>query len=147
MYGTHRQHLLELKRRATKLIPSIRHLSYPERLQEMKLYSLEQRRLRGDLIETFKIMKGLEGITSTKLFTLNTQRHRGRGHNYKLYKSSALKKGLNCRKNFFSIRAISEWNNLPETVVEAKTTNQFKTQLDKFWCKSENGYGVKKADA
>ena len=40
--------------RATKLIPCIRHLSYADRLKETKLYSLEQRRLREDLIETFK---------------------------------------------------------------------------------------------
>ena len=54
--------LEKVQRRATKLIPSIRHMSYPERLQATKLYSLEQRRVRGDMIETFKILNGLEGM-------------------------------------------------------------------------------------
>ena len=135
--------LEKVQRRATKLIPSIRHMSYPERLQATKLYSLEQRRVRGDMIETFKILNGLEGIEKSKLFKTNLhQTNRGRGHSYKLYKP-ALCKGLNCRSSFFSIRVISEWNNLPARVVESKTTNQFKGQLDKF-CK-ESGYGAKKA--
>ena len=60
--------LEKVQRRATKLIPSIRHMSYPERLQATKLYSLEQRRVRGDMIETFKILNGLEGIEKSKLF-------------------------------------------------------------------------------
>ena len=134
--------LEKVQRRATKLIPSIRHLSYTERLRATKLYSLEQRRTRGDLIETFKIMNGLEGIEKSKLFKTNPQNDRGRGHSYKLYKS-APKKGLNCRSNFFSVRVISCWNKLPARVVEAKTTNQFKNQLDKYW--NEIGYGVIKA--
>jgi len=133
--------LEKVQRRATKIIPGIRHLSYPERLQQMGLYSLETRRLRGDLIETFKIMNGLEGIEKTRMFTINPHT-RSRGHSFKLFKP-ALKKGLNCRKNFFSNRVISTWNSLPGTVVQAKTTNQFKNRLDGYW--SEYGYGVIKA--
>ena len=55
--------LEEVQRRATELILSIRFMSYPERLQATKLYanSLEQRRVQRDLIETFKILNGLEG--------------------------------------------------------------------------------------
>ena len=65
-----------------------------------------------------------------------------RGHKDKLFKP-ALKKGLNIRKNFFSVKVISEWNSLPAYVVEAATTNIFKNKLDAYW--SEKGYGVKKA--
>ena len=133
--------LEKVQRRATKLIPSIRHMSYPERLQATKLYSLEQRRVRGDIIETFKTLNGLEDIEKSKLFKTNPhQIARGRGHSYKLYKQAICKR-LNCRSSFFSIRVISEWNNLPARVVES--TNQFKGQLDKFW--KESGYRAIKA--
>ena len=134
--------LEKVQRRATKLIPCIRHLSYVDRLKETKLYSLEQRRLRGDLIETFKILNDLEGINKGKLFNTNPHHDKNRGHCFKLYKE-ALKKGLNCRSKFFSVRVVSTWNNLPARVVEVKTMNQFKNQLDNYW--NENGYGVIKA--
>ena len=116
--------------------PSIRHISYHERLQTTKLYSLEQRKVRGDMIETFKILNGFEGKEKLKLFKTNPhQTEWGRGHSYKLYKPW-LCKGLNCRSCFFSIRVILEWNNFPARVVESKTTNQFKGQLGKVWKES-----------
>jgi transposase-like protein len=44
-------------RRATKQVPSLKQLSY--RLRKLKMPTLKYRRLRGDMIETFKIVKGI----------------------------------------------------------------------------------------
>ena len=82
-------------------------------------------------------MNGLEDIKPEELFT-KSHNTGTRGHNYKLFKKQ-LHKGLNLRKFFFSQRVIDTWNNLPEDVVNVKTTNQFKGKIDKFW--SKNGYG------
>ena len=49
--------LERVQRRVTKMIPSLREKSYEERLKELNLFPLTQRRLRGDLIQVFKIMK------------------------------------------------------------------------------------------
>ena len=50
--------LEKIQRRATKLIPELRDLTYEERLKECGLTTLETRRLRGDQIEVFKILNG-----------------------------------------------------------------------------------------
>ena len=54
--------LERIQRRATKIIPKLRDLSYEERLKECGLTTLETRRLRGDQIEVFKILNGYEKL-------------------------------------------------------------------------------------
>ena len=70
------------------------HLSYHERLKYLNLTTLELKRHRGDLIETFKILKGLEGNPSNSPFKQNT--YVIRGNSLKLNK---LRSWLNTRYN------------------------------------------------
>ena len=77
------------------------------------------RRVRGDLIETYKILTGKENVDSSKFFVLNHGSHNLRGHRLKLYKSRSR---LNTRKFFYSHRVVEVWNSLPDNVVEAETT-------------------------
>ena len=62
-YYTKDKHLLEkVQHRFTRLFPDLRKLDYYKRLEYLKLWSLEERRNRADLIEAFKLLKGLTGV-------------------------------------------------------------------------------------
>jgi len=58
-------------------------LSYEERLERLGLFSLEIRRLRGDLIEVYKIMRGIDRVDSQTLFP-RVVTSRTRGHRFKV---------------------------------------------------------------
>ena len=74
-----------VQRRATRLIPGLARLSYEERLKETELYTLERRWLRGDMIEMFKIMKGVDKISEDELFN-RVDSDRTRGHSLRVKK-------------------------------------------------------------
>ena len=62
----------KIQRRATKLVPGLKKLSYEERLMKLKLFTLEERRIRGDMILLYKMFHGHVDFNPNKLFTVNT---------------------------------------------------------------------------
>ena len=120
--------LEKVQRRATKMIEECKGLIYADRLAATGLISLEDRRTRGDLIEAFKMTKGLSKVDYRSFFKLN-QNSRTRGHKYKFEKCRSK---LDIRKYFFSQRVVNEWNNLPASVLEAESVNGFKNRYDKY---------------
>ena len=112
------------------MIEECRGLNYEDRLEITGLTSLEDRRNRGDLIEVFKMIKGLNKIDYRNYFTI-VQSRRTRGHRYKIEKSRSK---TNIRKNLFSQRVVNEWNALPENPVrvESDSVNSFKNKYDKL---------------
>ncbi|MEW8547929.1 MAG: reverse transcriptase family protein, partial [Candidatus Thiodiazotropha sp.] len=118
-----------VQRRATRLVKSISHMSYENRLRELGLPTLEYRRLRADMVQVYKILNGIDKIDVDKLFTMASHR-RTRGHSLKLFKPRAR---LNTRRQSFSNRIVDTWNLLPETVVRAPSLNSFKSRLNIHW--------------
>ena len=68
----------------TQLVGTLRKKPYEERLRVLKLITLEKRRLRGDLIETYKIITKKENINPTQFFQFAETGHDLRGHSLKL---------------------------------------------------------------
>ena len=124
------QKLLEgVQRRATKLIPTIKDLSYEQRLVNLGLPSLQYRRARADMIQVYKIVHGMDRIDPTIFFEL-VKDFKTRGHKYKLCKPRCR---TSFRRHTFSNRVVDTWNSLPAEIVEAPDINSFKSQLNTFW--------------
>ena len=116
-----------VQRRATKIVPECKDMNYPQRLKHLKLFSLKGRRLRGDLIQMYKIFHDLDEVDKGILPMANYEGTRNQGN--KLYRRYSKN---NMRKHTFTNRIVEEWNSLPKEVKEAPTLNTFKNRLDKI---------------
>ena len=124
-----------VQRRASRMIPGLGKLSYKDRLKAIKLPTLQYRRYRGDMIETYKLTHGLYEENISRNF-INNYRDSApgerafRSHKYTFRKESCKK---DIRKFFFKNRITEQWNNLPVAIVDAPSLNSFKRRLDKLW--------------
>ena len=120
--------LESIQRRFTRLVNDIGTLPYGKRLEQMNLTTLGERRIRGDLIETFKMVNGIVDY-GKNVFRLSRS-----GNNIisKLKLSCNNRKISNLRSSFLPDRIKNYWNRLPKFVKLSKTVNEFKSQLDIF---------------
>ena len=111
------------------MIPRLKNKPYEERLKELNLFSLEKRRMRGDLIEMFKIIKGFDNINTEDYITFDRSNITRRRHSFKI---TGKRFTSNEAKHFFFNRIVNVWNSLPANVVDSKTITTFKNRLDKY---------------
>ena len=123
----HIRNLERVQQRATKLIPALRHLTYPQRLRRLGLPTLEYRRLRQDLLTTFVSLTRSDSLNHNEILPPLQQTHTTRGHRLRLTKertrTTAYGHGLRHR-------IVNDWNKLPENVIASTSINMFKSRLN-----------------
>ena len=128
--------LENVQRRATKMVPGLSNLSYEDRLRKLKLPTLSYRRLRGDMIECYKLLNNKYYFNEEDILRLN-HGSSTRGNSMKLCKFRAR---LDIRKFSFSNRVVNIWNSLPDCVITAGTIFTFESRLDRYWKNQELVY-------
>ena len=123
-----------VQRRAVRQISGLKGSSYEEKLEELGLESLVDRRKRLDLIQTYKIINGVDNVNKDNWFRLtdNTSLRQIRlsSHPHNLVRQIVSRTDV--RNNSFSQRVINNWNNLPDHVKNSRNVYQFKKNYSRF---------------
>ena len=90
------------------------------------MFSVEKRRLWGDLMAVYSFLMGGSGGGRADLLSLGTS-GRTRGNGMKLHEG---KFRLDIRRRFFTEKVVGHWNRLPREVVMAPSLSEFKEGLD-----------------
>jgi hypothetical protein len=131
--------LEDVQKRATKLVPQLRDMCYEERLLNLGLTSLEDRRMRGDMIQMFKIERRINRVELSRKCEDERPVMDGEGPACSVIarRRSSIRiqkefvKKCTVRERCFINRVADPWNELSNHVVGAKSVNIFKARYDK----------------
>ena len=128
-YNVADKELLEqVQKRAVKMISNLQG-TYEQKLKVLGLATLEESRVRGDMIEMYKMMTGKNQVDFRNWFQLAPVRDGAVNTGYLNVVEPPLCRD-NVRRNFFSQRCPRVWNALPDTIKMASTVNSFKAAYD-----------------
>ena len=103
-------------------------MPYATRLSRLGITSLSERRERGDLIQVFKIFNQIEEVELCRFPTFKTDLNT-RGHSMRFSREIC---SSDRRQNFLINRIANRWNELSQEVIESKTVDEFKINLDRY---------------
>ena len=123
--------LEKVQRRALNMVCGLHGRTYEGKLKEVGLTTLAERRLRGDMIQVWKWIHK-KSVMDPQLFSMVTtaQQSRVTRHTTKSLNIMKPKARLEIRKNFFTVRAVDDWNKLPAKVQNMQNIMDFKIAYD-----------------
>ena len=129
-----------VQKRAVRCVQGL-YGSYEDKLSQLKLPSLIDRRLRGDLIQTYKIINKIDNVDPNKWFQFSNESQRPLRSNVTVEDDGNVNQRLTLipqrsngeiRRNFFSNRVVAPWNILPDSLKTVGSTNAFKNGYDQL---------------
>ena len=128
--------LEDVQQRAVRMISGLHSQTYQDRLLELGMTTLEERRVRGDMLQTWKILHGhdnvKEGTWFSRLSATAVRETRASSAPYTLEQRRV---NTDLRRQMFGYRVVRRWNNLPLHIRDATSVNDFKSKYD-MWVKA-----------
>jgi hypothetical protein len=123
--------LEKVQRRAVRMVSGLKSRDYEDRLRELNLTTLEERRHRADMLQMYKIVHAGDSLDKATWFRPHTEAARTRLRADPLNVRPNHGR-LEIRRNFFSVRAGDCWNAVPAHIKRARTAVNFKNAYAKF---------------
>ena len=111
------------------MIPEIRNHSYSQWLKDLNLISLEQRRLRGQLIEAFQYLRRFNNVRARGLFDSEFNDRTRNNEEKSIVKCF----NTSIAQHFYPIKITTTWDALPSDIVSSRTVDTFNNRLDQHW--------------
>ena len=128
------QVLAKVQIKAINMISGLTGTTYTDKLKELGIHSLYDRRVRFDMIQTYKIINRVKNVESSTWFQLvyPTRTTTTRQSAYHL-NIQPKRSNLEIRSQFFSNRVVEGWNKLPNNIKDAPNLKKFKILYDQTW--------------
>ena len=129
-----KEKLEKIQRRAVNMVAGLKGKTYSDKLKELNLTTLGERRDRGDMIQTFRIVQGIDNVDVGTWFHMANGRDREGAVNTRQHgDTTRLAEGhgrYENRRNYFSQRVPSRWNMLPQATRQQSSVLTFKAAYD-----------------
>jgi len=124
--------LERVQERAVKMVSGLRTHTYEDRLKELEMTTLEERRHQADMAMVYKILSGKEKVDPGEWFTMAAEGGRRTRVAADPLNVTIRHGRLDIRKNFFTVRVTETWNSVPANIKSLKTLDGFKKAYAKY---------------
>ena len=122
------------------MVSGLQGSTYLEKLKEVGLTTLEDRRACGDMLLTWRAQSGNLSIGQSWFTPCEPNEQMETRHSLGVGRLTKPRFNLDIQKNFFTVRAVDPWNSLPSAVKTSPTINKFKEGYDDYYSKRHGNH-------